>query len=453
VRRNRIVVVGGLAAGPSAAAKAARTDPAAEIILFEQTETVSYGLCEAPYTIGGEIPDESTLVSYTPDRLAAEKGIAVKTQHRVEKILPTKHAVAVRDLRTGEVAEYSYTALVVATGSSPRKLNVDGEEGRNVFHVNSRDDTLGILRYLETERAGTAVVIGGGYIGMEMCEALKRRGLEVTLVHRYRLPMAGLEEETRTRIVEELANNGVRFVTNARVESLLQDDSQRVVQVLSTKGSFPADLVILSLGVTPNAKLATDARVRTGPTGGIVVDQRQQTNIDGVYAAGDCCEVRNVVNGKPMYIPLATIASRQGWVAGENAAGGRATFRGVIRAVAVKVFGLEVAQVGISSDEARASGFDVATQSVSTWSRVAIMPGSSRISVRLILDKRSQRILGANVFGSDGVVQRANILGVAIQHKMTVDDVFRFDMIYSPPFAPLWDPILIAVNEARKKMK
>lgn len=452
MKRLRILVVGGLAAGPSAAAKAARTNPRAEVIMFEQTDTISYGLCEAPYTISGEIPDEEKLVVYTPERLRAEKGVEVKTLHRVEKILQTKRAIMVRDMRSGDLTEYPYDKLIIATGSSPRRLSVEGEEGRNVFDVNSRESTLNILRYVDTEHPSNAVIIGGGYIGMEMSEALRRKGMDVTVLHRYKLPMSGLEEETRERVVEELENNGVRFITNARVDSLLRDTSNKVVHVHTNKGSFDSDLVILSLGVTPNVGLAKSARVRLGTTGAISTDQRQQTNIDGMYAAGDCCEVKNVVNGKPMYLPLATVASRQAWVAGENAAGGRATFTGAIRAAAVRIFGLEVAQVGISSDEARESGFDVATQKITAWSKVGIMPDNSKVTVKLILDKRSKRILGANLYGGVGTVLRANTLGVAIQHKMTIDEVSRFDMIYTPPFAPLWDPILIAANEAKKKL-
>lgn len=452
MKRLRILIIGGLAAGPSAAAKAARVNKNAEVVLFEQTETISYGLCEAPYAIAGEIPDENKLVVYTPERLRVEKGVDVKTLHRVEKIVPAQHTILARELGSGDRLPYRYDKLVIAVGSTPRRLNIEGENGRNVFHVNNRDDTLNIIKYLNAEKAKNAVIIGGGYVGMEMSEALRRKGLEVTILHRHRLPMAGLEEKTRERVVEELESNGVRFVTNARVDALLQDRSGKVVSVHTTKGSFETDIVILSLGVTPNVALAKDARIRLGPSGAIATDQRQQTTIDGIYAAGNCCEVKNIVTGKPMYLPLATIASRQGWVAGENAAGGKAVFAGAIRAIAVRVFGLEVAQVGISTDEAREAGFDVVTQEITAPTKVGIMPGSGKVSLNLIIDKRSKRILGANLFGSEGTALRANTLGVAIQHKMTVDEVARFDMIYSPPFAPLWDPILIAANEAKKKL-
>ncbi|MBI1806180.1 MAG: FAD-dependent oxidoreductase [Ignavibacteria bacterium] len=451
MKKRRILVVGGLAAGPSAAAKAVRVNPSAEVTMFEASETVSYGICEAPYSIAGIISDESRLVIYTPERLREEKGFDVKILHHVEEVLPGESKLVVRDLRKQVLVEYEYDKLILTTGASPRRLHVDGEDGRNVFHLSSREDTRNIIRYIQSECPKNAVIIGGGYIGMEMCEALRTLGMEVTLVHRHRLPMAGLEQETRERIVEELEHHGVHFVTNASVEGFHPGTDGKVHHVITNRGTFDSDMVILSLGVEPNVTLAKSAKVRLGSTGAIATDERQLTNIDGVYAAGDCCEVKNEVTRKPMYLPLATVASRAAWVAGENAAGGRATFKGAIRAIAVKVFGIEVAQVGISSEEARAAGFDVLTESITGASKVRLMPGSQKVTIRMIIDSRTKRLLGANVFGGDGAVLRADTLGVAIQHKLTIDEIARFDMIYAPPFAPLWDPILVAANKAKSR--
>ncbi len=453
MKPRRIIIVGGTAAGPSAAAKAKRTNQNAEVILFEATETVSYGICESPYTISGVIDDENKLVIYSPDKLQEEKGITVKTLHRVERIIPTKHEIVVRDLRNHTMVEYVYDKLILAAGSLPRRLNVDGEDGRNVFFLKSRENTVNILNYLKSETPKQAVIIGGGYIGMELAEALRSRGLDATMVHQFSLPMEGLEQETRERILEELQNNGVHFITNAKVEALQQDKTGKVKHVITNRGSFETDIVLLSLGVSPNIELAKTAKICIGPNGAILTDERQQTNIEDIYAAGDCCEVKNIVTGKSMYIPLATIASRAGWVAGENAAGGRAIFKGAIRALAVKYFGLEVAQVGISSEEAKQNGFRFETEFVTAFSKISMMPDSGKIFVKLIVDQRSKRLLGANVFGGEGVVHRANVLGVAIQHKLTVDDISRFDLIYAPSFSPLWDPILVAANQAKKKFK
>ncbi len=452
MKRRRILIVGGLAAGPSAASKAVRTNPNAEVILFEASETVSYGICEAPYAIAGLIADEEKLVVYTPERLSEAKGIQAKTLHLVEKIIPSGHKIIVRDLRNRSVVEYEYDKLILATGATPRKLGVKGEDGRNVFPLSSRDDTLGILNYIKNESPKNAAIIGGGYIGMEMAEALRAKGLAVTLIHRHRLPMSGLEPGTRERVVEELEQNGVHFVTNAKTEAFVQSSDGRVRHVVTNRGTFETDIVIVAAGVEPNVSLAKGAKVRLGTTGAIATDERQQTNVDDIYAAGDCCEVKNIVSGKPMYQPLATIASRAAWVAGENAAGGRALFKGAIRAIAVKVFGLEIAHVGLSSAEAKESRFQVVTQTVVASSKIKLMPDARNITVTLIIDQRSGRLLGANVFGGEGSVLRADALAVAIQHKLTIDDISRLDLIYAPPFAPLWDPILVAANQAKKKL-
>jgi len=451
MKQRQIIIVGGTAAGPSAAAKAKRTNPNAEITLFEATDTVSYGICESPYAISGVIEDENKLVIYSPEKLQEEKGITVKTLHQVEKIIPTKHKIIVRDLRNHTTGEYEYDKLILAVGSQPKRLNVDGEDGRNVFFLKSRENTVNILNYLKSETPKQAVIIGGGYIGMELAEALRLRGLDATMVHQFSLPMEGLEQETRERVLEELQNNGVHFVTNAKVEALQLDKTGKVKHVITNRGSFETDIVLLSLGVSPNIEIAKTAKIRIGQNGAILTDERQQTSIEDVYAAGDCCEVKNIVTGNPMYLPLASIASRAGRVAGENAAGGRATFKGALRAMAVKIFNLQVAQVGISSEEAKRYGFKVVTEQIHGPSRNELMPGSEDLTVKLIIDQRTKRLLGANLFSCCGAVLRANTLAVAIQHKMTIDDIARWDLIYAPPFAPLWDPILVAANKAKKK--
>ena len=448
---RRIIVIGGLAAGPSAASKASRVNPNAEVILFERGEHISYAICEVPYYVSGEVSKDG-LVAFTPKTLKEKKGVDVRVWHQVETINPTKRSVTVRDLRTGAILEEHYDRLIIATGSRPRMLGVKGEDARNVFNVKSLDQGLQIREFIESTKPRKAVIIGGGYIGMEMAEALRAQKLEVTILHRYSLPMVGLERQTREGVREELEKNGVQFISNVRTEGFVVDKDRKVTHVVTTNGSYEADLVILSLGVIPNNEVARRAGIRVGISGGILTDQRQLTNVDNIYAAGDCCEVKNIVSNKQMYLPLATIGSRAGWVAGENAAGGKAIFRGAIRAIAVKVFDIQVAQVGIGSQEARDSSFDVAVESISAWSRVAIMPGSKKVTIITIADKRSRRLLGANVYGEEGAVLRANTLAVGIQHRMTIDEIQQWDLAYSPPFTPLWDPILVAANATRKKL-
>ncbi|MCI0706496.1 MAG: FAD-dependent oxidoreductase [Ignavibacteriae bacterium] len=450
--RQRILVVGGVAAGPSAASKAKRVNPNADVLLLEQGEHISYGICEIPYYVGKVVTDPNHLVSYTPQKLEQAKGVEVKTLHRVEEIVKSKKKVIVRNLARNKVEEHPYSKLIIATGSKARKLGIQGEDAVNVFHVKTLEDGYALRKYMDEQQPKRAVIIGGGYIGMEMAEALISNNITTTLLHRGDMPMSGLEEDTRKAVVAELESNGVQFVPRSAVKQLIRSASDRVTQVVATSGAYDCDLVILSLGVEPNTELAQTARIQLGGNGGIVTDQRQNTSVDAIYAAGDCCEVKNIVNNKWMYIPLATIASRQAWVAGENAAGGSATFKGAIRAIAVKVFRLEVAQVGISSEEADASGFRVITEHIVGNSKVGFYPGNAKVHIVAIADKRSKRLLGANVFGEQGVALRADVLGVAIKNKMTVEDISRLDLLYTPPFAPLWDPVLVMANQLKKKV-
>jgi NADPH-dependent 2,4-dienoyl-CoA reductase/sulfur reductase-like enzyme len=450
--KQRILVVGGLAAGPSAASKAKRINPNAEVTLFERGEYISYGICEIPYYVGKTVHDPDVLISYTPQRLEKEKGVTVRILHLVEGIDGARKNILVRDLMRDKTSEHPFDKLILATGSIPKTLGLPGEEGRNVFHIKTLDQGLALKQYIDQEHPQRAVIIGGGYIGMELAEALRNNEIETTLLHRGDLPLSGLEHETRLAVKQELEQNGIVFVPHAQVRELVADATGKVREVLTNSGSYETDLVILSLGVSPQAGLAKAARIRVGRHGGIQTDQRQATTIDSIYAAGDCCEVRNIVNNAWMYVPLATTASKQGWVAGENAAGGHAVFKGVIRAIAVKVFSQEIAQVGISSQEATDSGFDVVMESISANSRIGFMPGNSKVHLTLIAERRSKRLLGANIYGRDGAVLRANTLGVAIQHHLTIDQVARLDMIYTPPYSPLWDPILVAANQLGKRL-
>ncbi|HTY58193.1 MAG TPA: FAD-dependent oxidoreductase, partial [Bacteroidota bacterium] len=332
---RRILVVGGLAAGPSAASKAARTDPSAEVVLFEQGESVSYGVCEIPYHISGEVKAED-LSPFSPDKLRTTRRIDARTLHRVEEIQANRRILLVRNLKDGTTAREKFDRLIIATGSRPKRLGFEGEDARNVFRVKALDEAFALRKFIAQEHPATAVIVGGGYIGMEMADALRTLGIDVTVLHNASLPMKGLERETREQIRAELEKNGVRFVGMAGTAGFVRGREQKVTHVLTGDGTFEAGLVVVAIGVEPNTELARAAGIRTGVSGGIKTDQRQQTSVDNIYAAGDCCEVRNLVSGRQAYIPLATIASKAGWTAGENAAGGNAVFRGAIRAIAVR---------------------------------------------------------------------------------------------------------------------
>jgi len=440
----RILVVGGLAAGPAAAAKARRTNPQAGVILFEAGEYVSYGICEIPYFLGGTVKDEGNLLPYTPERLRKEKGIDARILHHVEEIDALRRFLLVRNLNTGGVERFPYDRLILATGSRPKRLHLRGADARNVFSIKSFSESKALHHFLDKERPAKAAIIGGGYIGMEMAEALTARGIDTSVLHNKSLPMAGLEPETRKAVAAELESRKVRLVPDCQVQGFVQRGDGTVTGVKTRDNTIDADVVVVCIGVEPNNDLARAAGLRIGRWNGILTDQRQVTSMDNIYGAGDCCEVRNLVSNKMMFCPLATIAARQGRVAGENAAGGSAAFKGALRAIAVKVFSLEVARVGLGSEEAAEHGFEPEREHIVSSSRVSFFPKSEKVNIVLIADKRSKRILGANVFGADGAVLRANTLSAAIQQQMTVDALAQLDLIYTPPYAPLWDPILIA---------
>jgi NADPH-dependent 2,4-dienoyl-CoA reductase/sulfur reductase-like enzyme len=450
--KQRILVIGGVAAGPSAASKAKRVNPNAEVLLLEQGEHISYGICEVPYYVGNVVTKAEDLLPFSPQRFFQTKGVKVKVFHRAEEIIPVKKQVVVRDLARNRIEEYSYNKLILATGSTVRSLQLPGEDANNVFRVKTLEDGIALRKLIDEQNTRRAVIVGGGYVGMEMAEAFVANGIETAILHRSDLPMKGLEVETRKAVAAELKANGVHFHPHSNVKALQRTSAGRVTQVIATSGVFACDVVLLSIGVEPNTELARTARLRLGAHGGILTDQRQATSVDTIFAAGDCCEVKNIVNNRWMYLPLATVASRQARVAGENAAGGNATFKGAVRAIAVKIFRLEVAHVGLSSSEAEESGFDVVTETITGNSKIAFYPGNARVTIVAIADKKSKRLLGANLFGENGVVLRANLLAAAVQQKMTVDDIARLDLIYTPPYAPLWDPVLIMANQLKKKV-
>jgi NADPH-dependent 2,4-dienoyl-CoA reductase/sulfur reductase-like enzyme len=450
--RQRILVIGGLAAGPAAASKAKRTNRNAEVILFEQSEHISSGICEVPYYIGNIITGADTLSPFSPLDFERTRGVKVHTLHRVEEIQTVKKHIVVRDLYHDKMLPFDYDKLILATGSKTKSIGMAGENARNVFHVKSLADGLAIKHFVDEEKPKRAVIIGGGYVAVEMCEALRTLGLETTLLHRDELPMSKLEPDARKEVLAELMKNAVRFHSNQTLKALSPDATGKVLEVVTKTGRFPSDLVILAVGVEPHADLAKSIRVRLGTFGGILTDQHQTTSVDSIYAAGDCCEVKNLVNNRWMYAPLATYAARQGWVAGENASGGNAIFKGAIRAIAVKAFGLEVASVGLNTKEAEESGLNSITEHIVGDSSIPFYPGSGKVHIIVIADKKSRRLIGANVVGGNGSALRANILGVAIQQKMTVEELTKLDLLYSPPFSPLWDPILTAAHQLSKKM-
>ena len=378
--------------------------------------------------------------------------IDVLTEHRVTKIDARKKRLEVVDLKTSSTRQVTFDKLVIATGARSRRLDLPGAEGKNVFALKSVQDGYDIRAFIDERRPRRAVILGAGYIALEMCEAFIERGLETSILYRRELPGGRLDGEISRMILKEIEDKGVRFVPNCHVSALRSDAAGSVTEVESDRGIYRADIALLALGVIPNVDLAEQAGISVGKTGALQVNPDQRTNAQDIFAAGDCCESLHLVSGEPVHAPLGDVANKQGRVAGENAAGGDACFHGIVGSVAFKVFDLEVASTGLGSDAAAAAGFDVETQLIRHESKVGYMPGAQPIMVKLIFDRKNGRVMGGQMAGKEGVARRINALAVAVHQRMTVDDVARLDFAYAPPFSPTFDPILIAAEQALKKI-
>jgi NADPH-dependent 2,4-dienoyl-CoA reductase/sulfur reductase-like enzyme len=398
------------------------------------------------------VKDGKRLIVRTPQQFKTMQNIDVLTEHHATEIDTREKRIEVLDLKTSRVRQEPYDKLILATGAVSRPLDFPGSHGKNVFALKNVQDGYDIRAFVDESRPNRAVILGAGYIALEMCEAFCERGLETWILYRGELPARKLDREISEMVLREIQDKGVRFVSNCHVTAMDTNGKGHVTKVESDRGSYRTDLVLVAHGVVPNVTLAEQAGVSLGPTGAIRVDSSQRTDQKDVFAAGDCCESLHLVSGKPVHTPLGDIANKQGRVAGENVAGGNATFHGIVGSAAFKVFDLEVASTGLNSGAARAAGFDVETQTIQQDSKVGYMPGANPITVKLVFDRTDGRLLGGQMAGKEGVARRINTLAVSLHQEMTVDEIARLDFAYAPPFSPTFDPILIAAEQASKRV-
>jgi len=375
------------------------------------------------------------------------------TGHKVTKIDSKEKIVEVVNLINSETVILSYDKLIIATGARSRRPNISGHDTKNVFTLKDLQDGIRIKEYIEENRPKRVSVLGGGFIGLEMCEAFRLRGMETYLFCRRELPAGNLEREISERILQELKKNEVHFLPYEEAQAFRVKNGDAVTSIITNKGEYPTDMVLVAIGVIPNVEIAQAAGIQIGKTGALRTDFYQRTNVKDIFAAGDCCEVFNLVSRDWVYTPLGDIANKQGRVAGENAAGGTVTFEGVVGSAAFKVFDLEVAFTGLASQAARQAGFDIDFQIIEAPSKVGYMPGARSVLIKLIFDRRNGRLLGAQMVGKEGVARRINALAVALHQKMAVDEISRLDFAYAPPFSEPFDPILIAAEQAWKKIR
>jgi NADPH-dependent 2,4-dienoyl-CoA reductase/sulfur reductase-like enzyme len=447
---ERLVVIGGDAAGMTAASRARRRrDPEdLEIVAFERGPYTSYSACGIPYFVGDLLSDVDELVARSPDE-HRKNGIDVRTGHEVVAIDVNKRRVRVRDLTgVGSERDEPFDQLVVAAGAVPSRPDVPGVDAEGIFGVQTLADGVTVRRAVDEGEPRRAVIVGGGYVGLEMAEALVRRGLEVALVDRTEQPMAStLDLDMGELVADAVRAVGVSLHLGEAVDGFeVENGSVRAVHTANR--SLPADIVILGLGVRPNVALAREAGIAVGGKGGIVTDARMETSVGGVWAAGDCVESTDRITGRPVVVALGTHANKQGRVVGINTTGGDVRFPGVVGTAVSKICVYEVARVGLTEREAADLDRDVVAATVESTSRAGYYPGAAPIKVKVVADRPGGRLLGAQIVGAEGAAKRIDVLATAIWNRMTVDEVASLDLSYAPPFSPLWDPVLVAARKA-----
>jgi NADPH-dependent 2,4-dienoyl-CoA reductase/sulfur reductase-like enzyme len=443
-----VVVIGGDAAGGSAASQARKRRPDLDVVMFERGRATSYSACGIPYWISGAVQEEGSLIARTPEQHRAA-GIDVRLRTEVVGIDLDRRVVSWRDLDGGGTGTEPFDQLVYAAGSVPLRPPVPGIDAAGVYGVQVLDDGVALRAELDRGSVRRVVVVGGGYIGLEIAEACRVRGLAVTVVDRAATPVGTFDADIGAFIADAVREEGIELVLSDGVVAIDVGADGRARAVLTVSGrELPADLVVLGLGVRPNVRLAEQAGIPLGTSGGIAVDVRMRTAVDGVWAVGDCVESEHRVSGQRTVVALGTHANKQGRVAGVNIGGGYATFPGVIGTAITKVCDLEVARTGLSSAEADAAGFSFVTASVDSTTRAGYFPGASPIRVKMIAERRTGRLLGAQVVGREGSAKRIDTLAVCIWNEMGVDEVLSLDLSYAPPFSPVWDPVLITARKA-----
>jgi NADPH-dependent 2,4-dienoyl-CoA reductase/sulfur reductase-like enzyme len=450
VSRERLVVVGADAGGMTAASQARRRRGAdsLEIIALDRGRHASYSACGIPYWIGGLVHSVDALVARTVDEFR-KRDIEVRLRQEAVGLDLDAGVLTVHDHETGQDHPLRFDQLVLATGAVPVRPDIAGIDASGVYGVQTLDDGEAVRAAVAGNGARRAVVVGGGYIGLEMAEAFVQRGLEVTVVDAAPQPMSTLDPDVGALVADAVRALGITLHSGEQVTGIRTGAGGEAIGVLTAEREIPADVVVLGLGVRPNTALARDAGVKIGVTGGIVTDLRMRTASHGnVWAAGDCVQTMNRVSSQPVHVPLGTHANKQGRVAGINIGGGYATFPGVIGTAVTRVCSLEVARTGLGEGEADRAGLRYVSTLTESTTRAGYFPGARPITIKMIAEKRSGRLLGAQIVGEEGAAKRIDVLATAIWTGMTVEEVSGLDLSYAPPFAPVWDPVLIAARKS-----
>ena len=447
---EKILIIGGNAAGLTAASRARRIDPRLNITVLEKGPDISYSTCGIPYYLA-RIVTAKDLVSYTAESFEKERGIKVHNNTRVDEITPSRRRVLATRTDTGERAEYSFDRLLIATGVKPKLPGIPGTDLKNVFTIIDLQDAIRINDALQN--APRVAIIGAGYVGLEMAECLHSLGKTVHLYEREPHVLRGMDADMAQIIEYELQRFGIQLSVGVRVLALVGAEGRVVgVKAASGLGIEPAGVVLLDTGVVPNVELAREAGIQTGVTGAISVDAYMETNVPGIFAAGNCAEAFCAIRQRPVLHYVGTVAAKQGRVAGDNMAARRTKFAGAIGTTVLKVFDLAVARTGLCSEDAAAESITVVSARIEALDRAAYYPEARKLWVKLIAERESRKLIGAQVVGYGDASKRIDVACTAITAGMRVDELAQLDLAYSPPYGNLWDPVLIAAQAVLRKM-
>ena len=448
----RMVVIGGVAAGSKAAARARRVNPDIDITVYQNETEVSYSACGQPYYLSGVVKSRESLIVRHPANFAKE-GIEVLVNHNVMKIDTQARRLTVHDLTNDRVLEDSFDSLVIATGARSLRPNLPGTTYEGVVTLRSLTELDDFKATLERLQPKNAVVVGSGYIGLEITESLSQLGIAVTLLGRNPQVFSRLDPDMSQTVHDYLVNQNINVMAGDGIAEL-KGKNGRVIEVETlSRTTLHADLVVLALGAQPNVGLAGQAGIALGNTGAIAVDERMQTNVAGIYAAGDCAESKHRITGQAIWQPLGDIANLQGRVAGENAAGGDARFPGVFGTAIFKTFELNVGMTGLTETAARAAGFDVISSVIFARDKARYYPGSQELKVKLVAKADDGRLLGAQVVGTGMVDKSVDIVATALLGGLSCFDLENADLAYAPPFSPVLSPMIVAAGGLAKQVK
>ena len=439
----KVLIVGGVAGGATAAARIRRLDETAEITVFERSGYISYANCGLPYYIGGVITDPEELTLQTPESFFSRFRINMKVHHEVTAIHPNQKTISVRNLETGEEFEESYDKLLLSPGAKPTQPRLPGVGIKKVFTLRTVEDTFHIKEYINKNQPKSAVLAGGGFIGLELAENLKELGMDVTIVQRPKQLMNPFDADMASFIHSEMRKHGVKLALGHTVEGFEEKDGGIDI-LLKDEMPLHADMVVLAIGVTPDTHLAKEAGLELGIKGSIVVNDRMETSVPDIYAAGDAVQVKHYVTGQEALISLAGPANKQGRIIADNICGGDSRYPGSQGSSVIKVFDMTAATTGMNETNARKAGLDVDTVILSPMSHAGYYPGGKVMTMKVVFEKETYRLLGAQIVGYEGVDKRIDVLATAIHAGMKATELKDLDLAYAPPYSSAKDPVNMA---------